>query len=73
MILEYVCNMYLIILFYSDWVKIQFDENDEIMYFHFIAIANANNNGLQTINLPRRQETRSTANVGLLIYKCKLK
>lgn len=56
--------------FISDWVKIQFDEDDEIMYFHFIP--NANNNGLQTINLPRRQETRSTAYVGLLIYKCKL-
>lgn len=57
--------------FFSDWIKIHFDENDEIMYFHFIP--NANNNGLQIINLPRRQETRSTAYVGLLIYKCKLK
>lgn len=59
------------LVFFSDWIKIHFDENDEIMYFHFIP--NANNNGLQIINLPRRQETRSTAYVGLLIYKCKLK
>lgn len=57
--------------FISDWIKIHFDENDEIMYFHFIP--NANNNGIQIIKPPRRQETRSTAYVGLLIYKCKLK
>lgn len=64
-------KVYWPLVFFSDWIKIHFDENDEIMYFHFIP--NANNNGLQIINLPRRQETRSTAYVGLLIYKCKLK
>lgn len=64
-------KVYWPLVFFSDWIKIHFDENDEIMYFHFIP--NANNNGLQIINLTRRQETRSTAYVGLLIYKCKLK